>query len=512
MSLDFTKLNEEYSVSARPLKFNFLNSLDIDKTVINKLTLNLNRVVTGTSDVFLTPLGKDYDPESLLKELDDILIKGKSLISDNLWDLEQSNRSKFGPRSIAKPWKERKESLYDYFKDHGGRSTLRLTPKLRPILRPLSVSSASKFLKKNTNSGLPDYTKKGLIIDNLVNNFSSLLARKDPCVLFTRTQEGGKTRNVWGYPASDTLNEMRFYQPLLSYQKNLDWRKALLGPKEVDQAISLMFNSSNKISDSFISIDFSSFDATIGKYLQTEAFNYVKSLYQRESVDDLNYIAERFNTIGIITPDGVISGNHGVPSGATFTNEVDSLAQYLIVYSSSINCKYQIQGDDGAYLIKDKDVDKLFDSFASFGLIVNKDKSYTSKDFIIYLQRLYDIKYLKNGFIGGIYPLYRALDRILYQERYSDFMDYSLKGSDYYSLRTITILENCKYHPLFKEFVRFILSKDKFKLKFTADSTIKYERMINSGPGTAGLLNNQYGDNVRGIRSFDTYKLIKELS
>lgn len=352
MSLDFTNLTDLNSYSARPRKFHFLNSLDLESDVINKLALNLNRIVTGNEDVFLTPIAKDHDPYSLLAELDKLISSSGNLLSVNLKDLEQSNRAKFGPRSISLPWKQRKDSLYDYFEHRDDRSNLNLGKlNLRPTLRPLSVSQASKYLKKNTNSGLPYYTRKGTIIDKTVQDFSSLIKREDPCVLFTRTQEGNKTRNVWGYPTSDTLNEMRYYQPLLSYQNKLSWRKALLGPSHVDQAISTMIKSSNRSTDSFISIDFSSYDATIGDNLQSKCFDYISSLFQPGGREDIEYIKFRFNTIGIITPDGVIKGSHGVPSGATFTNEVDSLAQFLVVQHSSIKCDYQIQGDDGAYVL-----------------------------------------------------------------------------------------------------------------------------------------------------------------
>jgi hypothetical protein len=43
-----------------------------------------------------------------------------------------------------------------------------------------------------------------------------------------------------------------------------------------------------------------------------------------------DYIAWRFGNIGLITPDGVKDGPHGVPSGSTFTLEVNSIAQILI--------------------------------------------------------------------------------------------------------------------------------------------------------------------------------------
>lgn len=514
MSLDSTNLKDEISIKAKPVKFSFLNHLNLDYSVVNKLTLNLNRVLTGSDEIYFTPIGKDNDPASLLSDLTKILSKGSNSISSNLQNLEQSNLSKFGPRSLAKPWFERKESLFDYFKHRKTSFELSKSakePGFKPNLRPLSVSSASKFLKRSTNSGLPYYTNKGSVVDEVVGSFSSLLLREDPCVLFTRTQEGGKTRNVWGYPIADTLNEMRYYQPLLAHQRKQNYRAALLGPDSVDEAISLMMKYHNKSTHSLISIDFSSYDASVGKYLQEGVFDYIKALFQSSSNSDLDYIAHRFNTIGIITPDGLIEGSHGVPSGATFTNEVDSLAQYLVALSTGIECRMQIQGDDGAYLIPDSEVNALYNAFGESGLNVNVDKSVLSKDHIIYLQRLYDPIYERGGFIGGIYSLYRALNRIIYQERYSDFMDYSLKGSDYYSIRTITILENCKYHPLFEDFVRFVASKDKYLLKFSPDSVTKYTRMLNSGTGTGGLLINQYGDNLKGISRFETVKILNSL-
>jgi hypothetical protein len=495
------------------LKFPFLKRLNISSEVSRKLSLNLNNIVKGSDDVFLTPIGKDNDPDLLLKELDNLFSNARN-ISPDLLNLEHSNRLKFGPRSISLPWSDRKESLYDYFNHREDASCVELkTTNLKPSARPLSIANASRYLKPSTNSGLPFYCKKGSIIDSLVNDFESLINRKDPCVLFTRTQEGGKTRNVWGYPVADTLNEMRYYYPLFDYQSKLSWRSALRGPEHVDAAISSLMSRYSGDDVSYLSIDFTAYDASVGNNLQRKCFDYIKSYFQYQYWDDIDYIANRFNTIGIVSPDGVLSGSHGVPSGATFTNEVDSLAQYLVYSNCNIDkLDYQIQGDDGAYALKDNQINSLFSEFKISGLNANESKSYVSKNYIVFLQRLYDKYYMKNGFIGGIYPLYRALNRIIYQERYSDFMDYSLKGVDYYSIRTITILENCKHHPLFKEFVRFIWSKDKFKLRFNAGSVEKYNRMSNSGTGTAGFLNNQFGDNILGIYSFETIKVIREIA
>ena len=156
-------------------------------------------------------------------------------------------------------------------------------------LRPLSIEKASLLLKNSTNSGLPWYTKKGDIKQTLVSNFKYYLDRQDPCVLFTRTQEQGKTRNVWGYPSADTLNEMRYYAPLLDYQKKLSWRAALNDPHTVDRGITNLINNAMLSGKKLVSIDFSAYDASVSKELQSAAFDYIKSLFQKNCAVDRDW-------------------------------------------------------------------------------------------------------------------------------------------------------------------------------------------------------------------------------
>lgn len=515
---DNLNLDQSQSYTARPnLKFNFLKSLDLDKDTERKLSLNLERIVLGSDEIYLTPIGKNNDPQSLLHSLDIIMSDGSSLIENSLYDLEQNNRAKFGPRSIALPWKSRKKSLLSYYdNDKTNIFPLGLGDPLvasNPKLRPLSLVNGVDYLKNSTNSGLPYYTRKSLVKERVVKNFDSLLKSEYPCVLFTRTQEQEKTRNVWGYPMADTLNEMLYYFPLLNYQKRFGWRSCLLGPDYVDLNVTNLMSKSHLDGKSILSVDFSGYDATISSSLQLSCFNYIKELFQPEFASSINVVSRRFNEIGIITPDGIMSGKHGVPSGATFTNEVDSLAQYKIAKSSGIDMSLcQIQGDDGLYSMSDDELSKFKSTCQHYGLELNDEKSYFNKEFCIFLQKYYSLRYIKSGLVGGIYPLYRALNRIIYQERYSNFEEHDLSGQDYYSIRTISILENCKYHPLFNKFVEFILSKDKYLLKFSRSSITKYNNMVSGGKAGVGVIANQYGDNVNGIDNFATVKLIRSLS
>lgn len=506
--------NNINKVLAKP-NFAFLRGLNLDQDVTKRLTYDLLRTVEGNDQVFLTPLGKDNNPLDLLKAWDEIVLSNKHRLNEALIELESSNRDKFGPRSIALPWKSRKDNLSSYFDEDKCRIPFRylLPPNLKGkgSLRLLEVKNAAKYLKTNTSSGLPFLKKKRYIRDRLIDKFEYYLQRKDPCVLFTRTQENLKTRNVWGFPVADTLNEMRCYVPLLSYQKRLNWRSALTGPDEIDFALTRIIDTANSTGQLIISLDAKAYDSSLRSKLQEASFGYIKSLFQPSCSSDIDYMAERFKSIGIVTPDGVFTGPHGVPSGSTFTNEVDSIAQYLVANSSSCITEglYNIQGDDGIYAIEKSNLDLFLSTFNDAGIELNQEpKTKISDEYGIYLQNLYHPEYRVNGLVRGVYPTYRALCRLIYQERWSDFEEADLKGQDYYSLRAITILENCKYHPLFKDLVQFIKSIDKYSLRVTRGSVDKYADFIKQSTGSGDLFNNHYGDDARGIRSFHTWKLI----
>lgn len=491
-----------------------LDSLDLDQDVTSRLSLHLERTYKGSEEVFITPLAKEYGAEFIIEEFDKVFNSNMFKLNNTLLELENSNKAKVGPRSIAVPWNKRIESLSASFErtDNDIKDQINALSGLRR-LRPINVESALRLLKNNTNSGLPFYTSKGKVKERVLDKYDILLKRQDPCILFTRTQEQSKTRNVWGFPIVDTLNEMRYYSPLLAYQKGLRYRSALISPDAVSGKLTELIIKSVNSGMKLLSIDFSAYDTSVKSELQKVAFNYIRSLFQESSESELQYIAERFENIGILTPSGIINGSHGVPSGSTFTNEVDSIVQASIGMSLPYVTEdsFQVQGDDGVYLLPEDKVSELKSKFVSCGLNVNEEKSYVSNNFAIYLQNLFHIDYLKDGKIGGIYPVYRALNRLLYQERWSNFEDFEITGKDYYSIRTICIVENCKHHPLFEELVKFVHKHDKYSLNVSDQGVRKYIQMFSETNGAGGVLNNQYSDNVRGIKSFETFKMIKSL-
>lgn len=477
-----------------------------------KLSLSntMNRVTKGTDNVIVHPGLENISVNRLSDRIERILHAHP--ITPELRKIEDSNQSKLGPRSIAKPWDERKESLYAYF-----RGISDLNPgsfgSNDGVLRPANMTTVIGNLVKSSSSGLPYMSKKGLVLQEAIRDYDKLSGMY-PCVLFTRTQEQGKTRNVWGYPITETIAEQRYHIPWLEVEKRLAWRAALLGPDLVDEAVSNMLLK--KTDDEVIyCVDFSSYDASISPRHAYAAFSYIASHFQQAAKPALYDLYRTFVSIPIWTPEGEISGPHGVPSGSSFTNTIDSLVQHSVSESASQNLECQIQGDDGIYRIPKYMRDSFANRFKTAGLQINEDKSEvfdSSTPQGVYLQRYYHPMYRseKTGGLGGVYSLYRAINRIKYLERWvtdvGSRKDSVITGEDYFSLRTIMILENCKHHPGFRDFVKLVQSLDETGLRFNKQALMPFQ-MMHTAKLRASTANEEF---ATGIHKFETLKVLNE--
>lgn len=492
--------------------------LDVESS--NRLSRLIDGIVAGKDEVLLSPLGENVNPKDILIGWDDIFDKHYRDMNDVLLELENNNRLKYGPRSIAVKWERRRPGVLSSFEEpKKGAKSIKWHPPAYKRLRPITVDNALKYIKRQTNAGLPSLEKKGTVMDKMHISEMTIWnlveqARKWAAVMFTRTQENNKTRTVWGYPIYLVILEMMFYRPILEYQRTLSWRAALRSPDDIDQAITTLILNAIKFGKWIVSIDFSSFDDSIKYPIQSWVFNiYFESLFQFGLYTKFRaFLLEMFCTIPLVTPDGVYKGFHGIPSGSAFTNEAGSVAQHGIAkdYFEPLEDDQQ-QGDDGAYSCYYPE--KFKDHFRSYGLEVNDDKSYVSKEFCVYLQNLYHIDYIENGMIRGIYPTYRALCRIVYQERFNDFSKDDISGKDYYAIRTLSILETCKHHPLFRELVRYIWTLDKYNLSFSDQGLVAYVKMREKQDGKdVKFTEYKRGDKISGIRDFASYKLVQEFN
>ena len=464
------------------------------------------RVSEGSDQVLVNPAYADKSDEEIKDSVWDILFDTDKELTTRLQELEGEQASKFGPRSIAIPWEERRSSLLDYFNkddfDPGELAELDGPHTLRPV----GKDAVAKRLIKSSSAGLPYMRQKGAVMDNALSSWSEEVGVY-PCVLYTRTAEEKKTRNVWGYPISDTIWEQEIEIPFLEQEKKFPFRAALIGPSAVDRSITWILDRVDS-DHMIVCVDFSAYDASIRSELTYGAFSFIASFFQPQISQEIYQLYRRFLTIPIFTPDGEKSGPHGVPSGSAFTNSVDSIIQFGV--AGHLSDDFQVQGDDGVYLVRKSDLDTFHSLFAEAGLTLNEDKTemFESEE-ALYLQRYYNPLYKgEGGEYGGVYPIFRAMNRIKYLERFTNLEELGIEGSDFFSLRTIMILENCKYHPCFLELVMLAQSLDKYGLKYSRQSVSAYSKSTESR-ARAGLFDTE--DFASGFDSFETVKILNSL-
>jgi len=495
-----------------------LKRMGLTHEALERVSLLLDKIVTGNDKVLLSPIAERIMPEDILKGWDTIFTANLSKMNDILLEMETQNRSKFGPRSISIPWKDRRDSLYSsYEREEPFSRKIEYNPIANRRLRPLSEENAKKYIKRSTNACLPTLLKKGRVLDAgfVVNQLFYW-----PALLFTRTQENLKTRNVWGISLDDILYEMRFYRPILEHQRDLSWRAALRKADDIDKAITKLIQYATERNYDLLSIDFTNYDNSVKESGHKWVFNaYFASLFQESYKVDFNRLRRNFTEVGIVTPDGILSGPHGIPSGSAFTNEVGSVWQHFAAHEYNWFMDEEIvqfdqqQGDDGAYAVEDAEDFKMF--FNEFGVQVNKSKSYVSKDFIVYLQNLYHLDYITKDeqdqdIIRGIYPTYRALLRIVYLERFTDISIVpKLQGKDYFSIRTLQILETCKHHPLFEDLCLYVKELDKFSLDVSDQGISAYVKLREIQEGKDVRFTEYKRGDSSNITDFESYKLIK---
>lgn len=482
-----------------------------------RLSRNNERLVKGSNDVVISPAMKDIDDSEIENFVNGILSSDK--LTPYLVGIEEANLDKLGPRSISKPWEERRSDLEAYFTDEPVlrieefsefKSFYKKRFSIASRLHPVSTETAVDNLESSSAGALPYMRKKG---DLRKQGLATERWRGDyPCVIYTRTQEGGKTRNVMGVGISDVIFEMKYHQAFLPHEKLLPWRKAIVSPDAVDLALTRML-SQHQLGKEIVCLDFSTYDASITPGLSGRAFAFIAAHFADKFESDIFDLYVRFATIPFYTPDGEYSGNHGVPSGSAFTNTIDSIVQYLILDETEFRFgpdDVQIQGDDGIFITEEGSSDALIDSFNRRGLVVNVDKSDTFRDREgTYLQRYYHPNFIStNGSYGGVYSIARALLRLKYLEKFIDDVgpEEELTGDDYFVLRAISILENCKNHPHFHDLIDFVRQRDKHSLTYSLKGKNAFENRADRRSRAEAT--NQYGDQS-GIESFETSRYLR---
>lgn len=458
------------------------------------LVTYFDRVRKGNPDEYRTTFFKGRSLSSVLKgwkpTLDTIEHSWPTLL-----DYENDLAKKVGPLSIQKPLAQRMDDIESYYesilKDSEPVSSSAEAAVLREWasigkLELRGQERTTEVMKKSTNSGSPYFTKRRAVVDKTVPldleiqkpEVVQKLVTTDwlsTAVLGWRGQEGGPTdedvkqRVVWMFPFGVNIRELQFYQPAIEMAQRFNLVPAWVSMEAVDQRVTKLFDTIGK-NDLVVCTDFTKFDQHFNADMQNCARNIISRLLNGTSASRtwLNEVFPVKYMIPLAYDYGMIKrGPHGMGSGSGGTNFDETLAHRALQYEAAqrkgkmLNPNSMCLGDDGILSYPGITAKDVTLSYSKHGQEMNLTKQYESAQDCTYLRRWHHRNYRIDGVCVGVYSTYRALGRLCEQER---FYDPEVWGPKMVALRQLSILENCKYHPLRDKFVMYCMKGDKFRL------------------------------------------------
>lgn len=446
----------------------------------SKLFTYLDNLKYGQSEVFRTPFWNKMNMPTIVKEWMKIVVSSDiNSKMPGLLDIEVEQSKKVGPYSVIPPSTQRMDSLLEYWEPVEGEAPISESAKLQVkklFTQKLELYSRERVLEEmrlNTSAGLPYYVKrreaKRIYERTNWEDFYPYMA-----IWGTRIQPGGpsvadeKVRSVFMMPFSLNVKEGAYYYPMIRYMQehSLPWPVNDLRWTEVEVTHLFESKPDNQL---VVNTDFSSFDQHFRRPLQDCAYDILMAIFQDSaaSVIDSTFRV-KYQIPLLISESEAIFGEHGMGSGSTGTNPDENLAHKSLQYEAAEEAGQELNphslalGDDGILTFKGITADAVIKTYTKHGLVMNESKQYVSANSAKYLQRYYHVSYRDNeGIMLGVYPTFRALGRLMAQER---FQNPKYWGPKQVILRALSILENCNNHPLFETFVWFVAKGDKYEL------------------------------------------------
>lgn len=433
----------------------------------------------------------------------------------------------FGPMSIRLPWKDRREGILEYFQrsrvvtdvTYLERGFRRLSRWIRNhTLRPLSFESAYEQMPKDSNQGLPWFSKskkyhRSYLKRAIANRQSGYSSDLYPCVIGWRGQSNGdlefpKQRGVFMADHQETIIGLSVQVPVLEALRSRPEFAAWNRLDRVDQVVTSVID---KAKVPIWSADFSGFDKRLPREVIHYAFDLLRLWFVKSAEAQLDWLERQILTVSLVTPEGVWTGRQdNMPSGSALTNLVDSLCQLLMIYGLlPENTVGSVLGDDGFYLspagINVAEMSSLLDQL--YGARVSADKGGFSKDAVKYLQRLHLNNYRMHGLCVGVRMLTRTWNSICYQERAHPELP-----PEWYSAAAISKLENSKWHPRFRSAVEYFFTLDKFSQDLDPSVIFKRAGGVRTVETSLNYDSFKFGKELpsRGLNEFATVKLLRE--
>nr|QXV86667.1 MAG: RNA-dependent RNA-polymerase [Picobirnavirus sp.] len=363
-------------------------------------------------------------------------------------------------------------------------------------VRPAALNSVVEDMRARdtleSNSGWPDFRRRNLpeVKQAALKAASDGSYRNYPAIALLRTYRQ-KTRLVWMFPMSANLVEGQFYQPLQNsiVKAGMAFYAPWKGFEECRSLITRAYDQGKFVYAS----DFSSTDSHFKQATSMQAYFVLENLFKNNLWQQQLWqsLLHMHNIPLIVGLDQMITGSHGVSSGSNWTNFIETVFDHI--FAAFVSDKTGIEGlyaigDDMAWVSSTFNEDfpaQLEELAAKVGQITEAKKTNANPDKVKTLQRLFQRGYRRpDGQLRGVYPTIRALNSSVYPERFHNPKTWS---SDVFCARQYMILENCVDHPLFEEFVKFVVKGQKDLIPFAKKSSADLRRIHRQSKLIPGL-------------------------
>jgi len=346
-----------------------------------------------------------------------------------------------------------------------------------------------------TNSGFPAFGKRSKpeVRSEAIRHAKSGEWKNFPAIVLFRYYNG-KLRFVWMFPYATNLVEGSWTQPIQAAAMNSKLATTFFSPWKgfdaVRDRITWAYDNGYQIAAS----DFSSTDMHFRACTSSQVFEVLKQLFALGvNTDDLKESIEHMQQIPLLVgTDIMLGGEHGVASGSAWTNQIETIFDGILSQYMDAKTRHHVQGlyaigDDMTWVSKAFPKDfatQLEDIGQSVGQVIKAEKTTVFPDRVKSLQRLFQRDYRRaDGKVRGVYRTCKALNSIIFPERFHE------KGwdSNMFCARTYAILENCVDHPLFREFVEFIVKGNKHLIPFAKKSRDELDVITRRARSLPGL-------------------------
>lgn len=487
-------------------------------------------------------LYENLEPDQVLDNWKDTLSKLENgdTFEQKVFQFDISQEAKWGPQGGITPMSELlKDVVEPTFAYHSPGKAFTTTEWKKALhqtevelsrdfkygkLRPASYQHVVDDMRARdtleSNSGWPDFARRNLpqVKWNAIAAAENGEWSEYPAIALFRNYNK-KTRLVWMFPMAANVFEGSFMQPLQSgiIKSGDQFYAPWVGFEAVRKLITRFYDDGKFIYAS----DFSKTDEHFRWNTTQQVFKVLAPQFVRGQSDHLFRSLKRMHFIPlIISSDQMLTGEHGVSSGSNWTNFVETVFDHTFSWyvnqkfadGHNINGLYAI-GDDMAWWgdkFEDAFPDELADLGKEVGQEINSEKVTSDPDSVKTLQRLFQRGYRRpDGELRGVYSTIRALKSSVYPER---FHKPQLWSSDMFCARQYMILENCVDHPLFEEFVKFVVKGQKDLIPFAQKSASDLNRILRETkllPGFNPTYNQERKD--ASLASFESVKITRNL-